>query len=141
MLKHDDRCRRVSTGYETVQFINPGLILTQMASPREHGSINIRDILLFLEANRHMIHNVKFTKIELRPLADREKDAEDFEKSQLEIDVKRICDSIEAEIFEFDDEFEGHELLFSIILNKWVIIVFHRSCKFFTTNFFPGTCA
>ena len=46
------------------------------------------------------------------------KNSESFEKSTLEKDVEKLVDQIDAEIWEFDDEFEDNELLFAIILNK-----------------------
>jgi hypothetical protein len=109
---------------ELVDFITPSNVVTQrcaccaknkvLKSAYLRHCISPRSILKFIQDNRNFIDE----GTRLRPLEDRNKHTNEFNKLHFEIKLERMVSKFDADIWEFDDEYVGSELIFAVVVNR-----------------------
>mmetsp|Transcript_10011 Transcript_10011/g.14992 ORF Transcript_10011/g.14992 Transcript_10011/m.14992 type:complete len:470 (-) Transcript_10011:147-1556(-) len=125
-----------------VKFVNTTNVITRHCNDNERHlkstlikkPILLSEILTFLRENRNFIQectDLFSDDYVLRPLEDQLKSPDDFPKLNMEDDFEMLLErKFDADVVEFDDEFDNNELLFAIVVNrteKRIICVFRGS--------------
>ena len=125
--KHDETLTRgmeeSKKDDDIVQFDTPALVVTKNSDDKARHlqstvmkhSVTFPAILEFVQKNRNLIGEECAA---LKPVEDRKKKPEDFPKLKIEKRLEKMISRFDIAVWEFDDEFESSELVFSIILNK-----------------------
>lgn len=130
--EHDDKRRLTdfsnskSAQDELVDFHKTDLVMTHEQYQKDHAvtaylnkAVNFTDVLEFLKANRNTLYFDEENCIHLRPSLERERSSDSFIPSTVESQLNELCRRVDADIWEFDDEFSEEELVFSIIVNRY----------------------
>ncbi len=118
--------RSKSSQEELVDFRKTDLVMTHEEFQKDHAvtaylnkAIHFTDVLEFLKANRNNLYFDEQNCINLRSSLERERSSDSFFPSTIESQLNKLCRRIDADIWEFDDEFSEEELVFSIIVNRY----------------------
>ncbi len=117
-----------------VKFVNPTNVITRHCNESERHlrstllkkPIILTEVLSFIRENRNLIREstgIFCDDFELRCWEDRERQPDKFPKLKMEDDFHMLIDrKFDAEIWEFDDEFDNNELMFGIVVNRYGIV-------------------
>ncbi len=126
--------RRSRNPNNLVKFLNPTNVVTRHCKESERHlqstllkkPITLSEVVAFIRENRNLIEEFPGTfsdSFDLRCWEDRERHPDKFRKLKMEDDFEMLIDrKLDAEIWEFDDEFDDTELLFGIVVNRYEIV-------------------
>lgn len=122
-----------------VKFVKTGNVITRHCNESKRHlqstlikkPIILKEILEFVRENRNLIRVDANDNFKLRRLEDRLESPDEFRKLKIENDFQMLLDrKFDAEIWEFDDEFDNEELMFGIAVNRTerrIVCVFRGS--------------
>ena len=108
--------------HEKVTFNKPELIITQhderceKTRPNAYltNSVTAKELVEFLKLNRHYYNDTDLTFNENW----KEKTAAETKPMSFEDELEEMADKHDLEFWEYDDEFQSHELVYGVIVNR-----------------------
>lgn len=134
VLDHSETFGDDGSNHEKVKFIKPQLIITQLDERCEKtrpnayltNSVTAKELLEFLQLNRNYYDDVDLSFNENW----REKTAAETKPMEFEDELEIMANQYDLEFWEYDDEFQSHELVYGVLVNraeKRIVIGFRGS--------------